>query len=90
MRFKSITREYDHYNQFNLVQRPRKHGVTRFSLRFSSIKSPSIFDFLGQLSAGFSGQGGCCDNWVRSAALIGSNYTRYTILFHNIRPGQVA
>ena len=44
---------YDHYNQSNFVQRPRKHGVTRFSLRFSSIKTPSILDFLGQLCAGF-------------------------------------
>ena len=83
---KQFALEYDNYNQFNLVQRPRKHRVTRFSLRFSSIKNPSIFNSLGQLVCWVS-EGGYA--WVRSAPLIGSDYTRYTILFH-IRPGQEA
>ena len=45
---KQFALEYDNYNQFYLVQRPRKHRVTRFSLRFSSMKYPSIFNSMGQ------------------------------------------
>ena len=50
---KQFALEYDHYNQLNLVQRPRKHRVTRFSLRFSSVKNPSIFNSMGQPSTEF-------------------------------------
>ena len=48
---KQFALEYDHYNQLNLVHRPRKHRVTRFHLRFSSIKCPSIFNSMNQLSS---------------------------------------
>ena len=84
---KQFTGEYDHYNQSNLVQRPRELGVTRFSLQFSSIKTPSIFIFWASCVLGFRRSRWGCGNWVHSTALIGSNYTRYTTLFH-IRPHQ--
>ena len=50
---KQFALEYDHYNQLNLVQRPRKHRVTRFSLRFSSVKNPTFLNSMNQPSIEF-------------------------------------
>ena len=77
--------EYYNYNQFNLVQRPQKDRVTRprFSLRFSSIKNPSIFNTLGQLSAGFQK----VDTWVHSSNWVQLHAIHYVI---HIRSDQVA